>query len=189
MRETSGANDTLILWASDSGGEREFSLPVDGTITRMTLSAMFDTTGGVMTIVSPDGTNHIGRRSHRRHTPQLRAHRHHPESRAWVVAREGWADRPVLARGPCAQRARHHLRTVRQGRRPSRARRPDENRWPAASNRSRNVTGQCLRVRRTKRRVPPDVDGRTSAATRRPPSAWATASSQGRLICRPNRSA
>ena len=55
MRETSGANDTLILWASDSGGEREFSLPVDETITRMTLSAMFDTTGGVMTIVSPHG--------------------------------------------------------------------------------------------------------------------------------------
>ena len=55
MRETSGANDTLILWASDSGGEREFALPVDGTIARMTLSAMFDTTGGVMTIVAPDG--------------------------------------------------------------------------------------------------------------------------------------
>jgi von Willebrand factor A domain-containing protein 7 len=55
MRETSGANDTLILWASDSGGEREFSLPVDETIVRMTLSAMFDTTGGVMTIVAPDG--------------------------------------------------------------------------------------------------------------------------------------
>ena len=55
MRETSGADDTLILWASDSGGEREFVFPVDGTIARMTLSAMFDTTGGVMTIVTPDG--------------------------------------------------------------------------------------------------------------------------------------
>jgi hypothetical protein len=55
MRETSGADDTLILWASDSGGAREFTLPVDGTIARMTLSAMFDTTGGVMTIVAPDG--------------------------------------------------------------------------------------------------------------------------------------
>jgi hypothetical protein len=55
MRETSGADDTLILWASDGGGAREFSLPVDGTIRRMTLSATFDTTGGVLTIVSPDG--------------------------------------------------------------------------------------------------------------------------------------
>jgi len=55
MRETSGADDTLILWASDTGGARDFSVPVDGTIKRMTLSAMFDTTGGAMAIESPDG--------------------------------------------------------------------------------------------------------------------------------------
>jgi hypothetical protein len=54
MRETSGRDDTLILWASDSG-EREFTLPVDGMIARMTLSATFDTSGGEMTIAAPDG--------------------------------------------------------------------------------------------------------------------------------------
>jgi hypothetical protein len=54
MGETSGGDHALVLWASDSG-EREFPLPVDGTITRLTLSASFDTTGGALTILTPDG--------------------------------------------------------------------------------------------------------------------------------------
>jgi hypothetical protein len=55
MRETVGGDDVLVLWASDAG-EREFQVPVDATIRRLTLSATFDGTGGLMTILAPDGT-------------------------------------------------------------------------------------------------------------------------------------
>ena len=55
MSETSASDSTRILWATDGNGARDFSLPVDGTIKRLTISASFDGTGGQLTIVSPDG--------------------------------------------------------------------------------------------------------------------------------------
>jgi von Willebrand factor A domain-containing protein 7 len=58
MLESSRSDDALILWASGTaaGAARRFDIPVDTSITRLTVSATFDSTGGSAALVSPDGT-------------------------------------------------------------------------------------------------------------------------------------
>lgn len=53
--ETSGKE--LILWASDesAGTPREFAVPVDSSVKRLTFSASFDGTGGILRVTPPEG--------------------------------------------------------------------------------------------------------------------------------------
>jgi hypothetical protein len=57
MGETSRGGDELIAWATETApnASRQFALPVDPSIERISLSAMFDGTGGSFALVSPDG--------------------------------------------------------------------------------------------------------------------------------------
>jgi hypothetical protein len=54
---TSASDDGLILWANgaiaDAG--RGFTIPVDPSISQLSLSATFDGTGGAFSVVAPDG--------------------------------------------------------------------------------------------------------------------------------------
>ena len=45
----------LLLWASGSM-EYSYSIPIDSTVARMTVSATFDATGGALALIAPDGT-------------------------------------------------------------------------------------------------------------------------------------
>ena len=54
MRETSG-DAALIVWSSAAAAERDVPIPVDSTIRRVTIAATFDTKGGTMTLVAPNG--------------------------------------------------------------------------------------------------------------------------------------
>ena len=54
MRETSG-DAALVVWASATAAERDIPIPVDSMIRRLTVAATFDTKGGTLTLVAPDG--------------------------------------------------------------------------------------------------------------------------------------
>lgn len=57
MMESSRSDAALILWASGTAAaaSRGFDIPVDASIKRLTVSATFDTTGGNVALLSPDG--------------------------------------------------------------------------------------------------------------------------------------
>src|SRR4029450_12535050 len=57
IRETSHSNSEMVLWASSTtpNEAREFAVPIDSTIRRLTFSASFDVKGGDLTILGPKG--------------------------------------------------------------------------------------------------------------------------------------
>jgi von Willebrand factor A domain-containing protein 7 len=54
MRETAG-DAALIVWASAVAAERDVPIPIDSTIRRVTIAATFDTKGGTLKLVAPNG--------------------------------------------------------------------------------------------------------------------------------------
>jgi hypothetical protein len=58
MRETSLSDSELILWASavSEGAPVQFTIPIDSSIRRFTISASFDRQGGTMNVIAADGT-------------------------------------------------------------------------------------------------------------------------------------
>ena len=56
MSETSRGSDELIAWAAETApsASRQFAIQVDPSIERISLSAMFDGTGGSLVLASPD---------------------------------------------------------------------------------------------------------------------------------------
>jgi von Willebrand factor A domain-containing protein 7 len=57
MTESSRSDAALILWASGTAAAaaRGFDIPVDASIKRLTVSATFDSTGGSVALLAPDG--------------------------------------------------------------------------------------------------------------------------------------
>jgi von Willebrand factor A domain-containing protein 7 len=57
MMESSRSDAAMILWASgtEADAARGFDIPVDASIKRLTVSATFDSTGGSVALLSPDG--------------------------------------------------------------------------------------------------------------------------------------
>ena len=58
MRERALSDRELIVWAHglSENAPREYAVPVDASVTRMTLAASFDRQGGTMNVISADGT-------------------------------------------------------------------------------------------------------------------------------------
>ena len=58
MVESSRSDHVRILWAGGAAADaaQGFNIPIDASVTRVTFSAMFDRTGGSVTIVPPDGS-------------------------------------------------------------------------------------------------------------------------------------
>lgn len=59
MRETSG-DAALVVWASATAADRDVLIPIDSTIRRVTIAASFDTKGGTLTLVAPNGVVDAG---------------------------------------------------------------------------------------------------------------------------------
>jgi len=57
MRESNGSNRVILLWASDtlSSGSREYKVPIDSTVQRVTFSLSTNTKGTSMAVLSPGG--------------------------------------------------------------------------------------------------------------------------------------
>ena len=58
MLETSRTDSQLLLWANAAAGGqvREYRVPLDSSVRRVTIAASFDSPDGVLHVLSPDGT-------------------------------------------------------------------------------------------------------------------------------------
>ncbi len=58
MRESSGQNHVTLVWANARlrGATREFNIPVDSTIPRLTFAASYDTKGINVSVIRPSGS-------------------------------------------------------------------------------------------------------------------------------------
>lgn len=129
----------MILWASGDS-ENSYSISVDPTVERVMFSGTFDTRGGSLTLVAPDGT--VTQQGDRIEDTPLNCGRivtvDAPASGTWQV-RMIPTDRAVLAPGTCEERPVADGRRVRGTRRRGGIRPPRQNPGPADCGQARDA--------------------------------------------------